>query len=98
MHKKKNLLVIFFVDKKNIDFLINKKINSFPLILVSDISIQKSLYSGDLTEKLNMPFSILDLKKKIIFLLAKNEFKNNSLIQLNDYVIDKIERKIKKII
>ena len=59
--QKKNLFVIFFVNKKNVDFLINKSINSFPSIIVSDISIQKSLYSGDLTEKLNMPFSVLNL-------------------------------------
>jgi len=94
--QKKNLLVIFFVNKKNIDFLNNEKINSFPSVLASDIPIKKSLYSGDLTEKLQMPFSILDLKKKIIFLLAKNDFKNNSLIKLNDYTVNKIERKIKK--
>ena len=43
-----------------------------------------------------MPFSILDFKKKVITAFAKNEFKKNSLINLNDYVIDKNERKIKK--
>ena len=43
-----------------------------------------------------MPFKILDFKKKIISLIAKNEFKKNSLIHLGDYIIDKNERKIKK--
>ena len=43
-----------------------------------------------------MPFTILNLKKKIISLIAKNEFKKNSLINLNNYIIDKNERKIKK--
>ena len=41
-----------------------------------------------------MPFTILDLKK--ISLIAKYEFKKNSLIHLNDYIIDKNERKLKK--
>jgi len=36
------------------------------------------------------------LKKKIISVNAKNEFKKNSLISLKDYIIDKNERKIKK--
>ena len=43
-----------------------------------------------------MPFTIIEFKKKVISLIAKNEFKKNSLIHLNDYVIDKNERKIKK--
>ena len=32
----------------------------------------------------------------MVSLLARNEFKNNSLIQLNEYTIDKNERIIKK--
>ena len=43
-----------------------------------------------------MPFTILDFKKKIVSLIAKNQFKKNSLIHLSGYVIDKNERKIKK--
>ena len=43
-----------------------------------------------------MPFTILDFKKKVITLIAKSEFKKNSLISLNGYIIDKNERKIKK--
>ena len=43
-----------------------------------------------------MPFNILEFEKRVISLLAKNEFKKNSLIQLKDYTIDKNERKIKK--
>ena len=43
-----------------------------------------------------MPFTILEFEKKVISLISKNEFKKNSLIQLEDYIIDKNERKIKK--
>ena len=43
-----------------------------------------------------MPFSILEFNKRVVSLIAKSEFKKNSLIALNDYSIDKNERKIKK--
>ena len=35
-------------------------------------------------------------EKKLISLIAKYKFKKNSLIQLNEYIIDKNERNIKK--
>mgnify|MGYP001407547452 FL=1 len=50
----------------------------------------------DLMEKINIPFRIFDLYKKIIFLTSKYQFKKSSLINLNDYIIDKNERKIKR--
>ena len=96
--ERQNLLAIIFADKSNIDFLTNKKENNFPSILITDSLISKSIFSGELTEQLNMPFTVQELKRKIISLIAKNEFKKNSLIQLEDYIIDKNERKIKKII
>ena len=43
-----------------------------------------------------MPFTISDFEKKVISIIAKSEFKKNSLINLSDYIIDKNERKIKK--
>ena len=43
-----------------------------------------------------MPFKILDFKKKVILLIAKSTFKENSLIHLGAYIIDKNQRKIKK--
>ena len=72
------------------------KINNCPLILVAESSILENKFSGDLVEQLTIPFSILDFKKKIVVLIAKNNFKINSLIHLRGYVIDKNERKIKK--
>ena len=36
------------------------------------------------------------MKKKIISLIARQEFKKNSFIDLNGYTIDKNERKLKK--
>ena len=94
--EKQNLLAIFFINKKHESFFDKNKIYNFPLILIVESSIPKNLFSGELREQLNMPFAILEFEKKVISLIAKNEFKNNSLIQLKNYTIDRNERKIKK--
>ena len=94
--ENQNLMVIFFVDKKDLSFLSKNTINNFPSILITKPSVSKNMVTTELNEQLNMPFTILELEKKIISLIAKNEFKNNSLIRLNDYIINKNERKIKK--
>ena len=94
--EKHNTLAIFFVGKKDISSFRKNKINNFPSILITESSIPKSMFSSELREQLKMPFTILEFEKKIISLLAKNEFRKNSLIQLDDYIIDKNERKIKK--
>ena len=91
-----NTLAIFFVGKKDISSFRKNKINNFPSILITEFSIPKSMFSSELREQLKMPFTILEFEKKVISLLAKNEFRKNSLIQLDDYTIDKNERKIKK--
>ena len=93
---KFNLLVIFFIEEKNKNFFNENKINNFPSILITESSTLKNTFSNELSEQLNMPFTIIEFKKKVISLIAKNEFKKNSLIHLNDYIIDKNERKIKK--
>ena len=91
-----NQLVILFI--REVDKKYYKKIenNSFPLIVIANSSIPKSILSGDFVEQLNIPFRILNLEKKIIYLLAKYKFKKSSLINLCGYTIDKNERKIKK--
>ena len=94
--EKETQLVVFFVNESNKIFFNNIKIYNFPLILIVESSIPKNKFSGELVELLSMPFSILDLKKKIVVLIAKNKFKKNSLIHLMGYVINKNERKIKK--
>ena len=94
--ENKNQLVVFFVFKLNKNFFNEIKKKNFPFILVGESSALKNIVSGEIESKLNMPFTILDFKKKVITVVAKNEFKKNSLINLNDYIIDKNERKIKK--
>ena len=94
--EKETKLVVFFVNESNKFFFNKMKINNFPLILIVKSSIPENKFSGELVEQLSMPFSILDFKKKIVVLIAKNKFKKNSLIHLGGYVIDNNERKIKK--
>ena len=89
--EKENQLVVFFINPLN-----KIKINNFPSILIVKPPKPISRLFGDFKEQLNMPFTILDFKKKIVSLIAKNEFKKNSLIRLSGYIIDKNERKIKK--
>ena len=93
--EKQNLLVVFFMNKIEKSFF-NNKIHNFPSILIVESSTKKNKFSNGLMEQLNMPFTILEFEKKVIALIAKNEFKYNSLIQLKNYTIDKNERKIKK--
>ena len=94
--EKKNQLTIFFVSESNKNFFNGIKKNNFPLIFVGELSVSKKLLLSETDDQLNMPFTILDFKKKVITVIAKNEFKKNSLINLSGYIIDKNERKIKK--
>jgi len=92
--KDQNLLTIFFVQEQDINFLNSIKINNFPYILIANFSILKDRFLNEISEQLIMPFNILEFEKKVILLVAKNEFKKNSLIKLGDYIINKNERKI----
>ena len=92
--EKENQLVIFFVSNLNKNFLQKIKKENFPLIFVAEPLVLKNLILSENTDKLSMPFAILDLKKKVVMAIAKHEFKKNSLINLRGYIIDKNERKI----
>ena len=89
--EKENQIVVFFNTSLN-----KIKLNNSTLILISKSIKVKNKIPSAMVEKLQMPFSILEFEKKIVSLIAKNQFKKNSLINLRGYVIDKNERKIKK--
>jgi len=94
--KKNDKLVILFLnqdDEKNYKQTI--KLN-FPLIVLKKNSNSIKILQGDFIEQMNMPFSVIELDKKIVSLLAKYQFNLTSLISLNDYLINKNERKITK--
>ena len=87
----KDQIVIFFKNNsKNIEPI------NFPSIFVTESNKSKNKLNDSFKEEIKMPFSILDFKEKIISIISKNEFKKNSLINLNGYTIDKNQRKIKK--
>ena len=94
--ENKNQLVVFFVSNIDLNFFSEIKKKFFPLIFVGESSALKNILSSEIDNQLNTPFTILDFNKKVITVIAKNEFKKNSLINLNGYTIDKNERKIKK--
>ena len=91
-----NQLIIFFlneISKKDYEKIPK---NYFPIIVITKNSKSKNILLDKFVEQLNMPFSILDLEKKIISLFSRHEFSKRSLINLQGYTIDKNERKIKK--
>jgi len=93
---KKDQIIIFFPTEKNIedfDYLVK---NNLPSIIITNNLNLKNIESLDLIEKLNTPFFISDFKKKITLLAAKSIFHKTSLIKLNDYMLDKNKRTIKK--
>ena len=89
-------LVVFFITETNKKYYKKIKNKSFPLIVIGKSPISKNILLSDFTEKLNPPFNILHLEKKIISLMARYKFRKSSLINLCGYTIDKNERKVKK--
>ena len=91
-----NQLIIFFVTKMNAESYKKLENVSTPLIVITKFSDSQKKLTGNFIDKLNIPFRAVELETKIVPLLAKHEFKKNSIINLNGYIINKIERKIKK--
>ena len=89
-------LVVFFITETNKKYYKKIKNKSFPLIVIGKSPIPHNILSSDFIEKLNTPFSMLHLEKKIISLMARYKFRKSSLINLCNYTIDKNERKVKK--
>ena len=97
--QKDKSIIIFFLNEDNKNYLSRIKTENFPSIIIKDSTkknISENFKNEQLVEELNMPFTIFDFKKSVISLIAKSEFRQNSLINLLDYLIDKNERKIKK--
>ena len=81
--KKYNFITILFLKDLEKSFS-NKILNhNFPLLIIVDQVNTKNYFSSEFCEKLNMPFNILNLKKKIVSLVSKFEFKKNSLKKIN---------------
>ena len=92
----KNSVVVFFIDEKNIENLAKFKNRNFSLLIVKNKLKNIKQIKNISEEQISSPFKILDFKNKINFLSAKKTFKESSLIQLGNYIIDQNERKIEK--
>ena len=96
LNENKKELVIVFENDLN-ELLLNYVKNfNLPIIILINSTSESKYMKKNFLYCLETPFKFLDLKKKIIFLLAKSKFRENSLIKLKDYIIDKNERKIIK--
>ena len=70
-----NQLPIFFITEKNRpDYEKLGKVY-FPLIIIAKSSNLKNILTGEFIEKLAIPFRALILKKKIVSLLSKYNYK-----------------------
>ena len=91
-----NQIIILFLTEKNIKVFNQVIKKNLPLVIIGKNINLKSIESGDLIEKLDMPFTIYDFKKKFTILNAKITYHKSSFIKLNDYTINKNQRVIKK--
>ena len=91
-----NELIIFFLDEINNEDYKKLVNNKLPKIVAVKSGNLKKISLNYLVEKINIPFKVLDLEKKITTLLAKYNFSKSSVINLHGYIINKNERKIKK--
>ena len=88
-------IIVFFLDKNNINDYFQLKNRNLPILIVIDSS-KPFKEINNFTNQITAPFKILNFKKKIIAVLASDKFKKSSIIQLGRYIINKNERKIIK--
>ena len=96
LEEKNKGIIIFFLNNNNTNLYKNISEKNFSILTIFDKSISKKKLFAEAKENLTAPFFIKDLEKKITLAFAKAEYKKNSLIYLNGYLIDKNERKIRK--
>tara|TARA_B110000285_G_scaffold208646_1_gene249016 strand:+ start:317 stop:955 length:639 start_codon:yes stop_codon:yes gene_type:complete len=97
-----SLLTINFVlvdsdvcNRKDVHDLICK-IKDKPLLLLEKQKFSQKINTFDFTEKITLPLSIPEMTIKIMNLIISATFNKNSTIKINNYIIDKNERKLIK--
>ena len=71
---------VFFLNKENFNLFESIKKKSFPMILINNDLASESSQPLDLKENLDLAFSINEFEKKIISLIAKNQFKKKIIL------------------
>ena len=94
--KKGIFLVILSANSKLLKSLNTDTLEGFPSLIITVSKEGSKIVLTHLSEKIQAPFTITQFENKIISLFSKYEFNQNSFIQLDNFVIDKNERKIKK--
>ena len=89
-------IIIFFINEKNINYLLQFKNKDLPMLLINDPTKTIKKLNNIHVDQISIPFKILNFKNKIIAILAKYKFKKSSIIELGKYKINKNERKIKR--
>ena len=79
-------------NKVNLEII--NKFNKIPTLLIYELSTN---YKISFNEKILLPISFLDLKKKITNIIAISKFNLNSLVKIKDYILDKNEKKLIKL-
>ena len=78
----------------NLDLLnLIKNLNYKSILLIDSKNID---YNYNFSIKISRPFNLLDFNRQVLYLLSSTTFNQNSSIQINNYVLDKNEKKLKK--
>ena len=77
-----------------INLEIVNKFNKVPILLINELNKNDKI---SFNEKIILPISFFDLKKKITNIIAISKFNLNSFIKIKDYVLNKNEKKLVKL-
>ena len=80
------------INKANLDIV--NKFNKKPTLLIHELNTNDKI---SFDEKISLPISFFDLKKKIKNIIAISKFNLNSLIKIKDYILNKNEKKLTKL-
>ena len=80
------------INKVNLDTV--NKFKKKPTLLIYELNINDKI---NFDEKISLPISFFDLKKKIKNIIAISKFNLNSLIMIKDYILNKNEKKLTKL-
>ena len=79
-------------NKINLDFI--NKFKNKPILFLQNSNIN---HQNNFDNRIPLPISLVELKKKIKSLVASYKFKYNSSVKIKNYILDKNEKKLSKL-
>ena len=79
-------------NKINLDFI--NKFKHKPILFLQNSNIN---HQNNFDNRIPLPISLVELKKKIKSLVASYKFKYNSSVKIKNYILDKNEKKLSKL-